>query len=224
MLNMHIASLSWSFFLKTKLFHINVVYCEPKFPSILLPGTFKNCLPELHITTFKRTWNTVVFFSVSPCLNPYLVWHNLKEDIQLPAPPLRQKEKGLTGVHHCGLSGAGLRGLVSVSWLRARTGTVAWHGGKSGALKGVAPADIPDSWRILQTCRHLGKRWEVEGHNRNGTLMALRRSQGKTDKPQHLEGAMYTTGLGGTKHASPGKMYAQKMPEMTWSLYWADSW
>lgn len=34
MLNMHIASLSWSFFLKTKLFHINVVYCELKIISI----------------------------------------------------------------------------------------------------------------------------------------------------------------------------------------------
>ena len=34
MLNMHTACLSWSFFLKAKLFHINVVYCEPKIISI----------------------------------------------------------------------------------------------------------------------------------------------------------------------------------------------
>lgn len=149
---MHTASLSWSFFLKTKLFHINVVYCEPKIISIHTVS--RNT--ELHITTFKRTWNIVVFSSVSPCLNPYLVRHNLEEDIQFPAPPLRQKEKGLTGLHHSGLPGAGLRGLASVPWLRALTGAVAWHGYKSGLLKGVAPAEYR---RDIQTCRHLGKRW-----------------------------------------------------------------
>ena len=56
-----------------------------------------------------------MFFSVSPCLNPYLVWYNLEEDIQFPALPLRQKEKGLTGLHHSGLPGVGLSGLSSVS-------------------------------------------------------------------------------------------------------------
>lgn len=224
MLNMHIASLSWSFFLKTKLFHINVVYCEPKIISIHIASRNVQKLPSWaphnHIQKNMKYSGVFLCFSLPQPL-PGLAQSEGRHPT--PSSSFKTERKGLNWLAPLWLVWSRPEGLVCLL-AQSTDRAVAWHGGKSGALKGVAPADTRDSGRILQTCRHLGKRWEAEGHNRNGTLMALRRSQGKTDKPQHLEGAMYTTGLGGTKRASPGKMNAQKMPEMTWSLYWADSW
>lgn len=195
MLNMHIASLSWSFFLKTKLFHINVVYCELKIISIHTASRnvqkLSSWAPHNHIQKNMKYSGVFLCFSLPQPL-PGLAQSEGRHPT--PSSSFKTERKGLNWLAPLWLVWGRPEGLASVSCLGARAGTVAW--GESGGLRGVAPAGTGDSWRSLQTCRHLGKRREAGGGNRNGTLTALSRSQGETDKPQRLPGATYTIGLG----------------------------
>ena len=98
-------------------FHINVVYCEPKIISIRTASrnlqSFKNCLPELYITTFKRIGNVVVFLPVLAQPLPGMAQSGGRHPI--PSSSFRTERKRLNLFVTFWLVWGLTEGLVSVS-------------------------------------------------------------------------------------------------------------
>ena len=140
MLNMHIASLSWSFFLKTKLFHINVVYCEPKIISIHIASRNVQKLPSWaphnHIQKNMKYSGVFLCFSLPQPL-PGLAQSEGRHPT--PSSSFKTERKGLNWLAPLWLVWSRPEGLVC-PLAQSTDRAVAWHGGSLGRWK---------EWRLL---------------------------------------------------------------------------